>query len=249
MAKNKILIVDDNPNIRKSLQVILQKEGFITRAVSSGEEVIEEVKKHSPDLILLDLALPGLSGIEVLKYIRTFEQEVIIVIITANPSFESAAEAIRCGAYDYIVKPYDIDEALFTVKRAIEKKLSLTRSRNQALSLANISLELERANLGLRKEIVERKRAEEKIQQYATELEKKNKKLFDALANVKQLTGMLPICASCKKIRNDKGYWGEVESYISEHSDAVFTSGLCPECEKKAYKNLEELKNEKIRKS
>jgi len=122
MAKNKILIVDDDPNITKSLRVILQKEGFITRVVSSGEKAIEEVKKDSPDLILLDLVMPGLSGIEALKCIKTFEQEAIIVIITGHPSFESAAEAIRCGAYDYIIKPYDIEEVLFTVKRAIEKK-------------------------------------------------------------------------------------------------------------------------------
>jgi len=117
MAKNKILIVDDDPNITKSLRVILQKEGFVTRAVSSGEEAIEEVKKDSPDLILLDLVLPGLGGLEALKYIKVFEQEAIIVIITAHPSFESAAEAIRCGAYDYITKPYDIDEVLFTVRK------------------------------------------------------------------------------------------------------------------------------------
>jgi len=122
MAKNKILIVDDDPNITKSLRVILQKEGFITQVVSSGEKAIEEVKKDSPDLILLDLVMPGLGGIEALKCIKTFEQEAIIVIITGHPSFESAAEAIRCGAYDYIIKPYDIDEVLFTVKRAIEKK-------------------------------------------------------------------------------------------------------------------------------
>ncbi|MFH1904946.1 MAG: response regulator [bacterium] len=122
MTKNKVLIVDDDPNITKSLQVIMQKEGFIARAVSSGEEAIEDVKKDSPDLILLDLAMPGLSGIEVLKCIKTFEQEAIIVILTGHPSFESAAEAIRCGAYDYIIKPYDINEVLFTVKRAIEKK-------------------------------------------------------------------------------------------------------------------------------
>ena len=122
MAKNKILIVDDDSNITKSLQVILQKEGFITQVVSSGEKAIEEVKKDSPDLILLDLVMPGLGGIEALKCIKTFEQEAIIVIITGHPSFESAAEAIRCGAYDYIIKPYDIEEVLFTVKRAIEKK-------------------------------------------------------------------------------------------------------------------------------
>ena len=78
MAENKILIVDDDPNITKSLQVILQKEGFITRAVSNGEKAIDEVKKDSPDLILLDLVLPGLSGIEALKCIKTFEQKAII---------------------------------------------------------------------------------------------------------------------------------------------------------------------------
>ena len=136
MAKNKILIVDDDPNITKSLRVILQKEGFITRVVSSGEKAIEEVKKDSPDLILLDLVMPGLGGIEALKCIKTFEQEAIIVIITGHPSFESAAEAIRCGAYDYIIKPYNIDEVLFTVKRAIEKKelqRSIERMKKAAL--------------------------------------------------------------------------------------------------------------------
>lgn len=65
-----------------------------------------------------------------------------------------------------------------------------------------------------------------------------------AEAEVKKLQGMLPICASCKKIRDDKGYWKAVESYISEHSEAVFTSGICPECEKKMYEELEKLKNE-----
>ena len=122
MEKNKILIVDDEPSITESLQVILKKEGFITRVASSGEEAIEEVKKDKPDLVLLDLTMPGLSGIETLNCIRGFDLEVIIIVITAHPSFESAAEAVRGGAYDYIVKPYSIDDVLFTIKRGIEKK-------------------------------------------------------------------------------------------------------------------------------
>ena len=83
-----------------------------------------------------------------------------------------------------------------------------------------------------------------KYSDMSTELEKKNKELQDALANVKQLTGMLPICASCKQIRDDKGYWSAVESYIGKHSEAVFSHGLCPECEKKAYEDLEKLLQE-----
>ena len=98
---------------------------------------------------------------------------------------------------------------------------------------------------GIGQDITERKRAEEEIQQYVAELAERNKELQDALADIKQLTGMLPICASCKKIKDGKGYWQGVESYITEHSEAVFSHGLCPECEKKMYEDLEKLKNGK----
>ena len=69
------------------------------------------------------------------------------------------------------------------------------------------------------------------------------RRLQDALNKVKTLSGMLPICASCKKIRDDNGYWSGVETYVSKHTEVVFSHGLCPECEKKMYKELEQLKN------
>lgn len=93
-------------------------------------------------------------------------------------------------------------------------------------------------------DVTERKRVVKELQRYSSDLEKSNKELQEALANVKTLSGMLPICASCKKIRDDKGYWSGVETYISEHTDTVFSHGICPECEKKAYKELEGLKKE-----
>lgn len=89
----------------------------------------------------------------------------------------------------------------------------------------------------LENEIAERKKAEEEREKIILELK-------DALARIKTLSGMLPICASCKKIRDDKGYWSGVETYISRHSDVLFSHGICPECEIKAYKELEQLKNE-----
>ena len=94
---------------------------------------------------------------------------------------------------------------------------------------------------GTAQDITERKHAEETLQLYSADLEKKNQELQAALASVKQLSGMLPICASCKKIRDDKGYWSGVETYVSEHSDAVFSHGLCPECAQKANDDLDEL--------
>ena len=86
-------------------------------------------------------------------------------------------------------------------------------------------------------DITEHKREE-------AEREKLINGLKEALAKVKTLSGMLPICASCKKIRDDKGYWSQVETYVSKHTEAVFTSGICPECENKMYEELEKLKNE-----
>ena len=97
---------------------------------------------------------------------------------------------------------------------------------------------------GISTDITERKKAEEALQKYSAELEKSNSAFQEALAEVKTLSGMLPICASCKKIRDDKGYWSGVESYITEHSEAVFSHGICPDCERKMYEELEKLKNE-----
>jgi len=90
-------------------------------------------------------------------------------------------------------------------------------------------------------DITERALAEKELQRYSSELERSNKALQDALADVRTLGGMLPICSSCKKIRDDKGYWSQIESYISEHSGAEFSHGICPECEKKAHEELNTL--------
>lgn len=84
---------------------------------------------------------------------------------------------------------------------------------------------------GISRDITDRKKSE-------NELRLEKDKLQDAITKIKKLSGLLPICASCKKIRDDKGYWNQIESYIRDHSDADFTHGYCPECEKKIYQNL-----------
>ena len=84
---------------------------------------------------------------------------------------------------------------------------------------------------------------ENRVKERTASLQALNDRLNESIAEVKTLSGFFPICASCKKIRDDKGYWSQIESYISEHTDAVFSHGLCPECETKAYEELEKLKN------
>jgi len=110
--------------------------------------------------------------------------------------------------------------------------LSLTKSRNQAIALADTTLDLEKANIGLRNEIMERERAEEQRDKLIEDLQK-------TLSEVKTLRGFLPICSNCKKIRDDKGYWNQIESYIRDRSEAEFSHGICPECAKKLYPDID----------
>jgi PAS domain S-box-containing protein len=95
---------------------------------------------------------------------------------------------------------------------------------------------------GTDRDITERKQAERALREAAEEREKLIHDLQFALDNVKTLQGLIPICASCKKMRDDKGYWNQVEEYITEHTDASFTHGLCPDCAKKMYDEIYEQK-------
>ncbi len=88
--------------------------------------------------------------------------------------------------------------------------------------------ELRKTNEDLTKEVAERKRAEEEREKVITQLQQ-------ALAQVKRLSGLFPICASCKKIRDDQGYWQQVEEYIRDHSEAEFSHSICPDCARKLY--------------
>jgi PAS domain S-box-containing protein len=91
---------------------------------------------------------------------------------------------------------------------------------------------------GTDRDITERKQAERALQEASNEREKLIRDLQFALDNVKTLEGLIPICAHCKKMRDDKGYWNQVEEYISGHTDATFTHGICPDCAKKIYSDL-----------
>ncbi len=120
--KGTIHIIDDEPIIHEVLGDLLTSEGYTVVNSSNGEEALE---KHSPqayELILLDLLMPGLDGIEVLKRLKKIDPRSVIIIITAYASVESAISAMKMGAFDYIQKPFKHDELLLTVGRAIEHK-------------------------------------------------------------------------------------------------------------------------------
>jgi len=121
-SKTIIHIIDDEPIIHEILGQLLTSEGYEVELSSSGEEALEKHSGNTFDLILLDLLMPEMDGIEVLKRLKKIDPQTLIIIITAYASVESAISAMKMGAYDYIQKPFKHDELLMTIKRAIEHK-------------------------------------------------------------------------------------------------------------------------------
>jgi two-component system response regulator PilR (NtrC family) len=124
MAEKKgiIHVVDDEPIIHDVLSQLLSSEGYEVVLSSSGEEALEKHSSQFYDITLLDLLMPGLDGIEVLKGIKRIDPQAIIIIITAYASVESAISAMKMGAYDYIQKPFKHEELLMIIERALEHK-------------------------------------------------------------------------------------------------------------------------------
>jgi len=117
-----ILVVDDEKIIRDGCERILLKEGWQVKTASSGAEGLEHLKASPFDLLLLDLKMPGLSGMEMLQQVKELYPEVIVIVITGYATVESAVAAMKAGAYDFISKPFLPDQLRIVVRRALEKK-------------------------------------------------------------------------------------------------------------------------------
>src|SRR5690625_7979962 len=120
--KNKILIADDEPNMIWALKRALIKEGYEVLSVENGEEAVESFKEQESDLVILDLKMPKMDGMEALTAIKEINPKVPIIMITAHGTTKVAVEAMKVGALDYISKPFDIEELRVTIRKALEYK-------------------------------------------------------------------------------------------------------------------------------
>ncbi len=120
-----ILVIDDEQIMREGCTRILSKDGWAVICAENGTKGLEEIKAQSEkiDVILLDLMMPGMSGMEVLDHVRTIDPSLIVIIITGYATVESAVEAMKKGAYDFIPKPFTPDQLRIVVRRALEKKI------------------------------------------------------------------------------------------------------------------------------
>src|SRR5437763_8568207 len=121
MARKSILVVDDERGQREILEMILSGEGYDITTASSGEAALRLAKERRFDLALTDFKMTGMDDIELLQKLLAHDSSIIVILLTAHGSIDSAKEALRRGAFDYLEKPYDRDTLLATIRRALQR--------------------------------------------------------------------------------------------------------------------------------
>src|ERR1700719_4277881 len=130
-----ILVVDDEEAIREVVSTMLESKGYRCTAVSNGRAAQDQVKRTTPDLVLSDMIMPEMDGIKLSEWLRQYDPEIPVIMVTAIHDISTALEAIRRGAYDYILKPFEKDQLYLGVRRALEHRRLVLENRNYQRNL------------------------------------------------------------------------------------------------------------------
>lgn len=199
----RVLIAEDDFLVSEMVQGALEDIGYkVVGKATNGQQAVELTRTLQPHVVIMDIEMPRLGGIEAIQQIYA-QCPTPTVVLTAYNTPNLVKQASEAGVGAYLIKPPNVQE--------MERAIMIAIARFDDL------LELRRLN---------------------AELQAQNEALLAALAKVKLLSGLLPICASCKKIRDDEGYWHQVEVYIQNHSEADFSHGVCPDCIQRLYPEL-----------
>ncbi|MED4018685.1 response regulator transcription factor [Sutcliffiella cohnii] len=143
MSKDKILIVEDEANIARVLQLELEHEGYETSIVSDGESALQSVERETWSLLLLDVMIPILSGIEVLRRMRSTGNQTPVILLTARDTIVDKVMGLDQGANDYVTKPFEIEELLARVRACLRVQGNIIPQQDTILSMDNLSVNLQ----------------------------------------------------------------------------------------------------------
>jgi len=207
-----ILLVDDQPFVAEAIRHFLDGEPSIAlHYCQDPDQALEIADRLRPTLILQDLLMPNIDGLAVVSRFRAnpSTKDTPIVVLSSRDDSETKSLAFGVGANDYLVKLPGRLEFVARVRYHSNACLG-QRQRDEAFRVIRES----------RQQLLESNAA----------LMATNQKLGEALAQVKQLRGLLPICAYCKRVRNDGDYWSQIEEYLVRNSDLQLSHGICDHC-------------------
>lgn len=141
MPNERVLVCDDEEAIREVVSTLLEAQGFQCTVVQNGFQAIEAVKKSPPDLVLSDIVMPEMDGMRLLKQLRSFDEDIPVIMVTAMHDISIAIEAMRAGAYDYILKPFEKDQLYLSVNRALEHRHLVIENRSYQRDLERLVAE------------------------------------------------------------------------------------------------------------
>ena len=238
LKKNtNILIVEDSPTQALQLQSLLEESGYKVSVVTNGADGLSRLKEHPPDLVISDIVMPEMDGYELCRKIKADNdlKSIPVLLLTQLTEPEDIIKGLDVGADNFVTKPYNPKLLLSQIEYILINRTMRTSPR--------IEMGIEVFFAGGR-HFINSDRIQildllfstyENSLQQKRELERLNKELKEAVDTINTLHGIIPICSNCKKIRDDKGSWSQIEAYIMKHSEAQFSHGICPECARKLY--------------
>jgi DNA-binding NtrC family response regulator len=132
MAAIRVLLVDDEEQFLATTKVLLEKRGIETHTAASGAEALRILEERPIDVVILDVKMPGMDGVEVLRLIKQYGYLVEVIMLTGHAAVDSAVEGLKLGAFDYVMKPCDIPDLLAKIREAFDSKAAKERRRSKA---------------------------------------------------------------------------------------------------------------------